>query len=130
MKHGPVLSNVLDIINNGGDPEDNSYWYRHISQPKGYNIELKEFPEVDALSQRELELIDELDEKFKDFDKWEMVEICHDILPEWENVGVGRKLIEIDTILDKLGKTEEEIKAVDEEVSNLNYLKKILSIGD
>ena len=130
MKHGPVLSNVLDIINNGGDPEDNSYWYRHITQPKDYNIELKELPGTDTLSQRELELINELDEKFKDFDQWEMVEICHDILPEWENVGGSRKLIEIETILDKVDKSEEEIKAVDEEVSNLNYFKDILSIDD
>jgi uncharacterized phage-associated protein len=130
MKHGPVLSNVLDIINNGGDPEDNSYWYRHITQPKDYNIELKELPGTDTLSQRELELINELDEKFKDFDQWEMVEICHDILPEWENIGGSRKLIEIETILDKVDKSEEEIKAVDEEVSNLNYFKDILSIDD
>lgn len=130
MKHGPVLSNVLDIINNGGDPEDNSYWYKHISLPKDYEVKLKEMPETDALSQRELDLIDELDEKFKDFDQWEMVEICHDILPEWENVGGSRKLIEIETILDKVDKSPEEIKAIEEEVSNLNYTKEILSIDD
>lgn len=133
MKRGPVLSNVLDIINNSGDPEDNSYWYKYISKPNN-NCEIKlnenESPETDTLSQRELELIDELYEKFKDFDRWEMVDFCHEFLPEWENVGNSRKLIQIDDILKKVDKSKEEIKAIDEEVSNLNYIEKILSIND
>ena len=40
MKHGPVLSNVLDIINNAGDPEGNSYWYKYISPPSNYEVGL------------------------------------------------------------------------------------------
>lgn len=133
MKRGPVLSNVLDIINNSGDPEDSSYWYKYISKPNSNcEIELNEdeSPETDTLSQRELELIDELYEKFKDFDRWEMVKLCHEMLPEWEDVGDSRKLIEIKTILNKVDKSEEEIEAIDDEVSNLNDVKDILSIGN
>ncbi len=132
MKHGPVLSNVLDIINNGGDPEDNSYWYKYISQPNNNcEIKLNELPETDTLSQRELELIDELYEEFKDFDRWEMVKLCHEMLPEWEDVERNtRKLIEIDNILEKVDKSPDEIKAIDEEVSSLNYVKDILSIDN
>ena len=40
MKHGPVLSNVLDIINNGEDPDDNSYWYKYITAPSNYKVKL------------------------------------------------------------------------------------------
>ena len=68
MKHGPVLSNVLDIISNGGDPENSSYWYKYIGQPERYCINLlNESPGTDALSQREIKLIEELYEKFKEF---------------------------------------------------------------
>ncbi len=132
MKRGPVLSNVLDIISNGGDPENSSYWYKYISQPKNYNVELKEkeLPETDTLSQREMDLIDELSEKFKDFDRWDMVKFCHDFLPEWEDVGDTRKSIEISNILKEVDKSPDEIKAIEEEVSNLNYIEKILSIDD
>ncbi len=43
MKHGPVLSNVFDIINNGEDPDDNSYWYKHITEPfNKYNGSLRD----------------------------------------------------------------------------------------
>ncbi len=132
MKHGPVLSNVLDIINNGEDPDDNPYWYKYISTPsENYEIKLKEIPELDALSKREIELIEELDEKFKDLSQWDMVEICHEMLPEWEEgVGDTSKQIKIEEILEKLGKSGDEIKAIEEEVSNLNYVKDILSIDD
>jgi uncharacterized phage-associated protein len=132
MKHGPVLSNVLDIINNGEDPDDNPYWYKYISTPsENYEIKLKEIPELDALSKREIELINELDEKFKDFDQWDMVKICHEMLPEWEEgVGNTSKQIKIEEILEKLDKSEDEIDEIREEVSNLNHIEKILSIND
>jgi len=130
MKHGPILSNVLDIISNGGDPENSSYWYKHIDQPKDYDVGLKELPETDTLSQREIDLIDELSEKFKDFDRWDMVKLCHEILPEWEDVENARKLIEISNILKEVNKSPDEIKAIEEEVSNLNYIEEILSIDD
>lgn len=131
MKHGPVLSNVFDIINNGEDPADSSYWYKYITVPSHYEVELKkDLPELDALSKREVELIDELDKQYKDYDQWKMAEICHEVLPEWEDVGNTSKPIGIKIILRKVGKSEEEIKAIEEEVLDLNYVKEILSIDD
>lgn len=130
MKHGPVLSNVLDIINNEIYPDLNSYWFKYISTPKDHEIRLEEMPELDALSKREIALIDELYEEFKDFNQWEMVDLCHEILPEWEEVKNTSKPIEIETILRTLEKSEDEIEAIDEEVSNLNHVKDILSIGN
>ncbi len=129
MKHGPVLSNVLDIINNGEGPDGNSYWYKYITAPSNYKVELKkDLPTPDTLSKRELELIDELDKKFKGLTQWDMVEICHEILPEWENVK--NKQIKINTILKEVNKSDDEIKAIEEDVLNLNYVEEILSIDD
>ncbi len=59
-----------------------------------------------------------------------MVKFCHDFLPEWEDVGDTRKSIEISNILKEVDKSPDEIKAIEEEVSNLNYIEKILSIDD
>ncbi len=131
MKHGPVLSNVYDIITNGEDPADNSYWYKHITAQSNYNVELKEdLPILDELSKRELELIGKVYEEYKDFDRWKMVDICHEILPEWENVGNTCKPIRINTILKKVDKSKEEIQKIEEEVLDLNDVKKLLSIDD
>ncbi len=129
MGHGPVLSNVLDKINNE-DPDDSSYWYKHITAPSNYNVELKEDLSIlDELSKREIELIDEFDKKYKDYNQFDMVRICHE-LPEWENVGNTSKPIGIKTILRKVNKSKEEIKAIEEELLDLNYVKEILSIGE
>lgn len=131
MKHGPVLSNALDIINNGDDPKEDSYWYKYITTPKNYKIKVKDqLPVLDELSKRETTLIGELFEKFKDFDQWEMVDICHEILPEWEDVGNTSKPIEINTILSKEHITDNEIKRIQEEVDNLNYVKNVLQIDE
>ncbi len=131
MPKGPVLSNVLDIINNGENPKDNSYWYKYITTPSDFEIKLKrELIEQDALSKRELKLIEEIFEQFKEFDQWEMVEICHEMLPEWEEVENTSKPIKIERILKEVNKSKDEIDAIAEEISNLNYVKKILSIDD
>ncbi len=130
MPHGPVLSTVLDIINNGKYHNINPYWYKYISTPSDYEIKLEEIPELDALSKREIELIDELYERFKDFNQWEMVDLCHEILPELEEVKNTSKGIKIETILKTVKKSIPEIKMIDEEVSNLKHVKEILSIDD
>ena len=130
MPKGPVLSNVLDIINYGKYCNLNSYWYKYINTPSDHEIKLKEMPEHDTLSKREMELIDELFEKFKGLNQWDMVEICHEMLPEWEDVENTSKPIKIERILKEVHKSKEDIDAIAEEVSNLNYVREILSIDD
>jgi hypothetical protein len=132
MPRGPVLSNVLDIINSGKYPNINPYWYKYITTPTDHEIKLEEneIPEHDTLSKREMELIEELFEKFKGLSQWDMVEICHEMLPEWEEVENTSKPIKIERILEAVHKSKKDIDAIAEEVSNLNYVKDILSIDD
>ncbi len=131
MKHGPVLSNVLDTINYGKDPTDDSYWYEYITKPSEYIIKLTgHLPGQDKLSKREIELIKEIFNKFNEFNEWDLVEICHEILPEWKDPGETSELIQVDKILEKEKKSPDEIKEIEEEVANLKYVEKILSIND
>jgi uncharacterized phage-associated protein len=131
MKHGPVLSNVLEIINDGEEQTDSPYWYEYITEPENFEIALKDdLPGTGKLSERELELIDKIDKEFKDFNRWEMVDICHDILPEWKNPGKSRTLIDIKEIFNAEHMPDEKIKEIEEEVENLNYAKELLSVED
>lgn len=135
MKQGPVLSSVLDIINYGKAPvriKNYSYWYEYITEPINFEIKLVENsnPGVGRLSEREISLIDEIYDNFGSFDKWDLVDICHDILPEWENIENTSKLIEIRTIYEKEGIPTEDIDRIEEEVENINYAKKLLSIEE
>lgn len=129
MKNGPILSNVLDWINSGEPPNEELYWPRYISNPSRYNVSLKKNPGETELSKREIELIKEIDEKYKNYDQWEMVDICHKILPEWENPGTTSIPIQIEDILRAACKTDREIAVIEDEVANLEYCDSLLSSG-
>jgi len=126
MDRGPVLSKVLDIINSGKAPGVDSYWHKYISPPAGYEVAIIEVPAADVLSKRERELLLSIYEKYKPFDEWEMVKICHDTLPEWQDPEGSSIPIRIEDILRELGKTERDIALIDDEVSDLNYVAAIL----
>lgn len=134
MENGPVLSRVLNIINYGKAPVRikslNAYWYEYISEPDNYEIELINNPGTDKLSKNEINLIDKIYDEFGEFDRWDLVEICHDILPEWENVEKTSKPITINKIFEVEQKPLEEIERIEEEVANINYAKELLSIED
>ena len=129
MPKGPVLSIVLDKINSGRNPSGvKSYWHKYISSPEGYNVKLlKHEPGFDELSKREKELLKSIFEQFKNYDQWQMVDICHDILPEWRDPKGTSIPIQIEDILRAVNKTERSIILIEDEVSHLNYVKAILS---
>jgi uncharacterized phage-associated protein len=127
MKNGPILSNVLDWISAGERPHEKLYWRRYISNPSRYNVSLEKDPGENELSKREIELIKEIDEKYKNFDQWEMVDICHKILPEWENPGTTSIPIQIEDILKATCKTDREIAIIEEDIANLEYCDFLLS---
>ncbi len=129
MKNGPILSNVLDWISYGERPKEKLYWCRHISNPSRYNISLKKDPGESELSKREIELIKEINEKYEKFNQWEMVDICHKILPEWENPGATSIPIQIEDILKAICKTDREITLIEEDIANLEYRDFLLSTG-
>ena len=129
MKNGPILSNVLDKISSGKEPSKESYWYKYIDKPCDYNVSLKRDPGKEELSKREIELIDKIYKQYKKYDEWEMVDVCHKILPEWEHPGPTSIPIRIEDILKELKKTEKEIEIIEEEASNLEYADSVLSIN-
>jgi len=53
MPHGPVLSFTLDKINDAAPLDGSSYWHRHISERKGYEVTLLGKAPNDQLSRAE-----------------------------------------------------------------------------
>lgn len=129
MPKGPVLSRVLDKINSGRNPSGvQSYWHQYISSPEGYNIKLlKHEPGFDELSKREKELLKIIFEQYKVYDKYQMVDICHEIIPEWRDPDGSSIPIRVEDILRAVNKTERDISLIEEEVANFNYVRAILS---
>jgi uncharacterized phage-associated protein len=129
MDNGPILSRVLDKINSGRNPHAvKSYWHKHISSPEGYNVKLlKHEPGYDELSQREKELLIDIFEKYESYDQWQMVDICHNILSEWHDPKGTSIPIWIEDILKAVNKTDREIAIINNEITNLYYVKTVLS---
>lgn len=75
---------ILDKISGGPNPESQDYWSDAIrkSLDDPYAVTTKEPLGCDELSTRELSLFKALDEKFKGFSQWDMVEYCCQSLPE------------------------------------------------
>lgn len=127
MEHGPILSKILDFISHGFKPGRETYWHKKISNPRDYEIFTIAEPDYDELSKREIDLIDRIYEQYKEYDQYQMVDICHAILSEWEDPGRTSIPIRIDDILDALDKTEIERDAMEDMVLNQQFAKKILS---
>lgn len=121
MDKGPVLSHVLDCINEGPSPDAPSYWAQHITPSGNYEVTLTDDPAGELLSEAEDELLDETFKKHGYLSRWQIVDLVHG-LPEWHDPNGGAIPIGYDEILQAFNKTPEEINAI---VSELNSLARV-----
>lgn len=109
MKHGPVLSRVLDFITEGPS-EHPSAWFDYINPPREYDVSLREdAPEdTDEMSKFELEVLRDTFERYGRIGKWDLVDLLHRVLPEWQPTNSSIR-IEPTIILRDAGWSDEEI---------------------
>jgi uncharacterized phage-associated protein len=130
MRHGPVLSEVLDKINHGREPHVHSYWHEYIAVHGAYSVRLKgEGPALDELSKRERGAIRDINRKFGRMDRWDLVDLLHKVLPEWKDPGDTSTPIHVRDIFKALNKTELEIEKIEGELSSLQFVKGVLSVN-
>jgi uncharacterized phage-associated protein len=118
MDKGPVLSHVLDRINEGPGPEDSSYWAQHITPSGNYEVTLTAVPNGDLLSEAEDELLDAVFHRHGQLNRWKIVDLVH-ALPEWRDPDGGAIPIEYADILKAYNKKPEEIDAIVSELTQL-----------
>jgi len=119
MDHGPVLSKVLDLINEGQKPGVNSVWADYISEPSGYEVSLRNPAfSKDELSPAEEILLGEVFEKYGRLSRWDLVDLLHE-LPEWQDPNGGAVPIGVADILRAGRKSPSEISAIEEELDSL-----------
>jgi hypothetical protein len=119
MRYGPVLSGVLNLINEGS-PEEDGQWSQLISVPDGHSVRLQvQAVPTDELSRAEERLLDGTFAKYGHMNRWNLVEMLHS-LGEWQDPN-GRAIpIRYSDILKAGGKTEQEIAAFVAELRSLN----------
>jgi uncharacterized phage-associated protein len=111
MKHGPVLSQTLNLIN--GSYRDAIYWDGLISARENNKVALRRpLTERDSgdLSRSGLEAMGAVYDQFGRWNRWKLVDYTH-TLPEWIDPGDSAVPIHPKDILAAVGKGPEEIEA-------------------
>lgn len=113
MKHGPVLSGVLNLIK--AEPDElgeADIWLKHLRKT-GYDLELIADPGDGALTDSEVEILQEVFQKYGHMGKWDLRDYTH-TFPEWRNPGESCFTIAPEAILRAIDKTEEQIAEIAE----------------
>lgn len=124
MDKGPVVSRILDLATEDPVPNQSHYWNEHISAPNNYEIFLIKDAGRDELSDVEISIIEEIFKIHGSKSRWQLVKFTH-TLPEWKDPNGGSIPIHTAEILNALGKTPEEVEAVNEELFELANIDKI-----
>jgi uncharacterized phage-associated protein len=125
MDHGPVLSNVFNLIT---DDKHKPIWAKFISAPLGdYEVELREDAPTDRLSRAEEKLLSEIYTEFGYRNRWDLVDNVMHKLPEWHHPQGSSVRIQIREILEAQGEDEEEIRAVVKELRTIANAEQALS---
>ena len=111
MKHGPVLSQIYDLIKVGFATPPAGPWADHIETTGRYDVQVRGKPDLGPLSDLEIESIESTFKRYRNFDKWDLRDESH-TLGEWEHPGESAREILIEEILQVLGKSEAEIEEV------------------
>ena len=125
MPHGPVVSQIYNLICDGPEPVRASRWHASITKD-GYDVFLSD-PTVatDELSRVELRLIDEIANKYAGLSKWQVRDLSHD-LPEWADPQGSSFPIEYEDILRAEGRTEHDVRVIIGELENLALVQSTL----
>ncbi len=123
MPHGPVLSEILDLINMGS-PDSGNEWFRLISEPSNYSVSLKEEPDFEELSDFEIEILEGIYQRFGSMDKWRLKDMTHE-LPEWVDPEGGSLPVDTDIILESAGKSPEDIARIKSDARELAFFSRM-----
>lgn len=125
LDHGPVLSAVKDLIDEGPSGEG-SYWSTFISPPANYMVELIDSPGEDELSKAEITIIDNIFSMYGQLNRWDLVDKTHE-LPEWKDPKGSALPISVKDILEGVGYSAEEAQEAAAELQSVSTVHAFLS---
>ncbi len=125
MKHGPVLSTVLNLIRSEEeDLGEADLWRSHVRKD-GFDVVLAKDPGADALSESEVEILEAVSDRHRHLDQWKIRDLTHEF-PEWRDPGESCSKISPETLLRAVGKTEEEIAEIAAEAEESGRIDALL----
>jgi uncharacterized phage-associated protein len=123
MRNGPVLSTVYELVRlTIAGQQTRGPWAERIESDGRYRVRLRGRPDVSPLSEAELAILRQVFEQSRKDSRWTLRDKSHQ-LPEWEDPGESSREIRIETVLQVLGKTADEIEEVREAAREAAHFK-------
>jgi hypothetical protein len=110
MNNGPVLSRLYDLIMGRYRKEEAQNLWNSRFTRDGYNLVViaDRIPKGE-LSVFEMQILDQIYDRFKDYSLRDMISYVHENCPEWKDPKGSAIDINPEDILDSIGKSPEEI---------------------
>ncbi len=118
MKHGPIASNVYSLINDEIQIQDE--WHKYIKREEYDVCVISKLKKLN-LSQKDLEIADEIYNKFGERDRWDLVKETHKY-PDWKKNTEGMIPISKKEMMKDIGFSEEDINEIEEQETLNNLL--------
>lgn len=127
MPKGPVLSTVYDLFKGIGTADHLQKWRSYFGDTVNNTIQLQRPANIDLLSEEEIDALEAAQDEIGSVAPWEVPEFLHQLYPEWEDPHGGSRKIDPATILRSEGRTEDEIRMIEESAENFNQIEKMFS---
>lgn len=126
MKLGPVTSHIYNLIKQSSDSSAPSFWSTHIGRDQ-FAVTLFADPGETELSAAEENLAAEIYARNQGKDGFQLADDCHNQFGEWEDPGASSRPIPIESILEALGKSEEDWTHTERSMAIQNTLSNLMA---
>ncbi len=124
MKWGPIHSEIYDLIKGG--KRDQVHWSRHF-QNEEYRIRLAKDVGVCALSRYEIDLLNEISDRYAALGTWDVADATHAFEEYQKNYQEGTSTpIELVDVLDAIGRKKQKT-AILEDARAKAYFDKLFA---
>jgi hypothetical protein len=126
MDMGPVVSQTYNLLkgSDAAKPVHLMKWQNFISPRDGHVVSAIAKPDMEYLSRRELDALDEAFSVVSSV-KGLLADWSHSYFPEWSDPKGGSEDIDPKDILKVERKSAAEIEEIEDEINSLNWLKSL-----
>ncbi len=127
MDKGPVLSTVYNLFKGEGTADNLREWRSYFGDTVNNTIHLKRPANLEILSEEETDALEAAQDEIGSVAPWDLADFLHDLYPEWEDPHGGMRPIDPAKILRTEGRTEDEIRMIEESAENFKEIEKLFS---
>jgi hypothetical protein len=127
LPKGPILSEVYNLFKGRGREENQEIWDSYFTELVNNTVRSLKEGDLGLLSEREAEILESARQRIHEIAPWTVAKWLHDTCPEWKDPHGSSIPIDPSMILRNAGKTEDEIRLIEESNETFRLAKLLLS---